>query len=51
LGGEVVGEQGGSRSPDMVSMGSAMVQTRRLTGGPQRFHIFLNYPNRLKHGN
>jgi hypothetical protein len=44
-GGEAVGRQGGGHSLDTVSTGGAVVRTGRLTGEPQRFRIFLNYPN------
>jgi hypothetical protein len=51
VGGKAMGGQGGGHSLDTVGAGGAVVRTGQLTDGPQRFHIFPNYPNQLKLGN
>jgi hypothetical protein len=50
-GGKALGRQGSGCGPATVGTGGAMVRTGQLTGGPQRFRIFPNYPNWLKLGN
>jgi hypothetical protein len=35
-------QNGGGRGLNAVGMSGTVVQTRRLTGGPQRFQIFSN---------
>jgi hypothetical protein len=43
-----VQQNGGGHGPNAVSAGGAVVRTRRLTGGLQRFRIFFQFiQNRL----
>jgi hypothetical protein len=36
------------REPGVEAVAAAMVQTRGLTGGPDRFNYFLDFPKQLK---